>query len=419
MSILLQQVSLAGGEVTDILIDGETISQIAPEITAEAETVIDGTGLYALPGMIDIHVHFRVPGAEYKEDWITGSRAAIAGGVTTVHDMPNNSPAITTRKGLEEKIALIDKDASVNYKCYIGATLDNIEELVASQDIAAGVKVYYGTSTGNLTMNDPAVLKQIMERVKEVPIVIHSEDDSIIEEKEEEYKDYTGIDIHAKVRPREAASSAMATAIQLVRETGATNVHITHMSTKEELDMLREAKEEGLQITCDVTPHHLRFTDKDIDCQGHRLRVNPPIREQADVDALWNGLVDGSVDMIASDHAPHTVEEKDGDDYWSIPSGIPGIEVQLRQALTRAVTSGDMSIERVVEVTAGAPAARFGYTDRGAVQEGMRADIVLVDLKASQEYAESEIQTKAAWSPWVGDKFSAQIQSVIIGGEIR
>lgn len=398
----------------DVLISDGVITASESSISEQADQTIDASGLMLIPGVIDVHVHFRVPGGEHKEDYATGSAAALAGGVTTVLDMPNTNPPITTRSALEEKLQRALQDARVHVGCYIGATNDNLKEIQASQDIACGVKVYYGTSTGGLTMNNPEVLAQIFDAGLQMPIVLHAEDDAVINANEQRYHTYTGKDIHGKIRSREAAISALQTILDLLR-THPARVHITHLSTQEELELMKNAKHEGLDITCDVTPHHLAFTTEDVLQMGHLLRVNPPIREKRDADALWEGVCNGDVDMIATDHAPHQLSEKQ-QEYAKVPSGLPGVQTMLLFLLHHR--SDRLTLQRIVELTSLNPAERF-HLEGGTLSVGAVANLTLVDCDGRTTIQPNMLYSKSNWSPFNGRTFNARIVHTIVSGDIR
>jgi dihydroorotase len=415
MSLLIQNARMPDGSKVDCLIERDRITQLQESITADAQTRIDARGKTLLPGMIDAHVHFRVPGNPEKEDFTTGGAAAIAGGVTTVLAMPNTNPPITSAIQVATQHEQMDRQLPIFGMTYIGATTDNLDQILQAEKEVCGVKVYYGTTTGSLTMNDDAALEALLASDFQKPIVIHAEDDDIIEEYSQQLKGYDGADIHSRIRDRSAAIQALETVLALVKKTGATNVHITHMTTAQELDMIAQAKKDGVNITCDVTPHHLAFTTEDYHTQGHLLRVNPPIRTQEDVDALWKGVKDGTIDMIASDHAPHLLSEKNGE-YAEVASGVPGVETSLPFLLDR-IGKG-FSLERVVELVAAHPAQRFGLTDRGVIEEGAFADVILVDKKGKTKITNDTVKSKAAWSPWDGTVFQWSIDTVISRGKI-
>lgn len=416
-TLLIKNVELYNQkEPVDILIQDEHIARIAAAIEETADQVIDATGKTAIPGVIDVHVHFRVPGGEHKEDWQTGSQAALHGGVTTVFDMPNNTPSITTAELLQKKIEQITPVAGIDFGCYIGATNDNIDELREAAKTACGVKVYYGETTGDIVMNDPAVLKKVFELNLPIPIVIHAEDNQIIQKNMEQYKEegYHEYDVHGRIRDRSAAITALETILPLLHGTHA-KVHITHMSTKEELELVRQAKSEKLNVTCDVTPHHLGFSIEDMKEKGWWLKMNPPLREQEDIQALWDGVISGDIDMIATDHAPHTRQEKGHADYWQVPSGVPGIETSLLFMLE--ARSEELPLERIVELMSVNPAQRFGLSHKGVIEEGAQADIVLLNLDTNTTLRVEDLQSKSQWSPWEGKEFSASIEQVIRRGK--
>lgn len=414
-TLLIQNATLVDrSDTTDLLISDGVVTTIESAISEPADRTIDASGLTLIPGAIDVHVHFRVPGGEYKEDYVTGSSAALAGGVTTVLDMPNTNPPITTRQALEEKLQRALQDARVHVGCYIGATNDNLKEIRASQEIACGVKVYYGTSTGGLTMNNPEVLAQIFDAGLQIPIVLHAEDDAVISANEQRYHGYTGQDVHGKIRSREAAISALQTILDILRAQPA-RVHITHLSTQEELELVTKAKNEGMDITCDVTPHHLAFTTEDVLQMGHLLRVNPPIREQRDVDALWEGVYSGDVDMIATDHAPHQLSEKQ-QEYAKVPSGLPGVQTMLLFLLHHR--SHRLTLKRIAELTSTMPAERF-HLEGGNLAVGAVANLTLVDCAGRTTIHPDMLRSKSNWSPFEGRTFNARIAHTIVSGDVR
>lgn len=413
MSFLITNAELPDGSIADCFIDGDRIAHIGKKLRVQASQRIDASGKLLMPGMIDVHTHLRVPGNPEKEDFFTANQAAIAGGVTTVFAMPNTNPPVTTSVDVANQNEQMDRSMQVFGMTYIGATTDNLHEILDAEESVCGVKVYYGTTTGSLTMNDDDALRALLESEFKKPIVIHAEDDAIIAQHEKEMAGYDGNDIHSRIRDRSAAIKALETVIGLVRETGATNVHITHMTTKDELEMIKQARKDGVQITCDVTPHHLAFTTADYARLGHHLKVNPPIRTQEDVDALWKGLKDGTIDMVASDHAPHLLSEKEGS-YEDVPSGVPGLETSL-PFLLDCVGKG-FSLERLAEVVAGNPAKRFGLSNRGVLKEGAIADLLLVDMKGKTHITNDNIKSKSRWSPWHGQTFQGRLEVVFLAG---
>ncbi|MEK9159568.1 MAG: dihydroorotase [Patescibacteria group bacterium] len=352
-------VSAQGREVRDVSFEG-------------ADEVVDGTGKFLLPGAIDAHVHFRDPGSSEKEDWATGSAAALAGGVTTVLDMPNTTPATITVEALEAKRAVAATKSLVNFGLFFGATRDNLDEMRRAENIC-GIKIYMGSSTGNLLLDDPAVWEEVFKIAKEknVPVVVHAETESMIQ---------------AGKRDCECARVATEAAIAL-REKVGNRLHIAHVSCKAELALIREHK--CPELTCEVTPHHLLFTEADR--KDAFLKMNPPLRTAADQAALWEGLRDGTIDCIATDHAPHTVEEKQKP-MEEAPAGVPGVEFMLPLMLN-AVNEGKLTLEKLVELTSENPARIFGVQAAG---------YVLVDLDLDKTIENADILSKCGWSPYKG-----------------
>jgi dihydroorotase len=331
-----------------------------------------GEGKFWIPGLIDCHVHFRDPGAPEKEDWASGSAAALAGGVTTVLDMPNTNPATITVEALEAKRAIAQAKSKVAFGLFFGATRDNLEEIRKAQNIC-GIKIYMGSSTGNLLLDDPVVWEEVFKIAKEknVPVVVHAETESMIQQGR---------------RDCECARVATEAAIML-REKVGNRLHIAHISCKAELDLVRAHK--CPELSCEVTPHHLFFTEEDR--KDAFLKMNPPLRSAADQAALWEGLRDGTIDCIATDHAPHTEEEKSLP-FEDAPAGVPGVEFMLPLMLN-AVNEGRLTLERLVELTSVNPSRIFGVPVQGQV---------LVDMNATKTIHKEDIQSKCGWSPYVG-----------------
>lgn len=396
-------------ELVDCVIDDAHIVGIEVAGSQQDGEVVDCSGLILLPGVVDIHVHFRTPGEEEKEDWHSGSAAALHGGATMVLDMPNNRTPITTKKLLEEKIALIAaQKPKVHFGCYIAATNDNLEEIIASQDIACGVKIYMGKTTGDLVMNDEAALRKLCDANLVIPLVVHAEDDAILAA-------HASAPTHAQQRPREATVAALRRVLSAMRGTHA-KVHITHISTREEVEIIARAKQEGLDISCDVTPHHLFLHPTLLKKMGSLAKVNPPIRGEDDHAALWDGLEDGIIDMIASDHAPHLLAEKQQEDEARVPAGIPGVETLLPLMIDHLGAA--FSLSQIVALTSMNPAKRFGIADRGQLALGGRADLVLINISTEHRLTREELHSKAGWSPWEGKTLHGSIEKVLVNGEI-
>lgn len=337
-------------------------------MNAKIETV--GEGRFLLPGLIDAHVHFRDPGAPEKEDWASGSAAALAGGVTTVLDMPNTNPATITVEALEAKRAVAKAKSKVAFGLFFGATRDNLDEIRKAENIC-GIKIYMGSSTGGLLLDDPAVWEEVFKIAKEknVPVVVHAETEAMIQ---------------AGKRDCECARVATEAAIAL-REKVGNRLHIAHLSCKAEVELVRVHK--CPELTCEVTPHHLLFTAADQ--KDSFLKMNPPLRSQADQDALWEALRDGTIDCIATDHAPHTFAEKQSSEP---PAGVPGVEFMLPLMLN-AVNEGKLTLERLVELTSTNPSRIFGVPVQGQV---------LVDMNLEKTIRREDIKSKCGWSPYEG-----------------
>ncbi len=356
-------VSSQGRETRDISFEGQA---------GAADEVLDGTGKFLLPGAIDAHVHFRDPGSPEKEDWASGSAAALAGGVTMVLDMPNTNPATTTVEALEAKRAAAAAKSQVHFGLFFGATRDNLDEMRRVENIC-GIKIYMGSSTGNLLLDDPIVWEEVFKIAKEkdVPVVVHAETEAMIQ---------------AGKRDCECARVATEAAIAL-REKVGNRLHIAHVSCKAELELIRAHK--CPELTCEVTPHHLLFTAADV--KDAFLKMNPPLRSQADQDALWEGMRDGTIDCIATDHAPHTKEEKQLS-FAEAPAGVPGVEFMLPLMLN-AVSEGKLTLEKLVALTSENPARIFGLHVMGWS---------LVDMNLEKIIQISDIRSKCGWSPYLG-----------------
>ncbi len=394
-------------EKKNIVVEKGKITGIGSESKGET---INAEGKIVLPGLIDIHVHLREPGFTHKEDFSTGTKAAAAGGVTTILDMPNTKPATTTIKLLQEKRELMKGKAAVNYGFYIGATADNIEDVKK----ASIVKMYLGSTTGNMLVSGKNAIKKVLNSGR--IIVAHAENDEIIKENEARYKKENNAYVHAKVRSNEVEFTAVKDAIETAKEcAGLKRLHLTHMSAKESIQLIREAKEK-ITLSCDVTPHHLFLTSEELKKQGNFAKMNPALRSKEDVEALWKALNDGTVDCIATDHAPHTIEEKEAD-YWEAPSGVPGLETTLPLMLD-AVNKGRLTLQQLVKLTSENPARLFGLKNKGKLAVGYDADVVIVDMNKEEKVKNEELFTKCKWTPFNGWKLKGWPVTTIVNGEI-
>lgn len=368
-------------------------------IESEQEQTVDAEGkLTLLPAPIDPHVHFRVPGGEHKEDWKTGAEAAIAGGITTVFDMPNNIPSTINKERLEIKKRLIDAQLAeakipLRYHLYLGANKDYIEDIGKVKSLIIGIKIYMGSSTGDLLMDDDKSLERVFQvaALENIIVSVHAEDEKIIQENKIKYKDIKDPAVHSKIRDRKSAVKATKKAIELAEKYG-TQLFVLHVSTKDELDLIRKAKGRELLVFAEVTPQHLFLTEKDYEKLGTFAQMNPPLRTEDDVAALWAGINDGTVDCIGTDHAPHTKEEK-GKPYGQAPSGMPGLETML-PLLLNAYNEKKISLDKIVSLT------RLNIQDIFNLPPNN--DVVIVDLEKSQEVRNEKLKTKCGWSPFAG-----------------
>lgn len=379
---------------TDVLLEGGKITRVGAPRGTRAEEVVDAAGLHLLPGAIDDQVHFREPGLTHKEDLHTGSLACAKGGVTTFLEMPNTRPATTTRERLEEKLALAATKCVVSYGFYVGATLDNLAELQRAER-TPGIKIFIGSSTGDLLVDDQEALERIFAETT-LPITAHCEDETTVRTNATALGGGRTVADHSRIRDHRAAEIATRRAIDLaVRHRH--RFHVLHVSTAQEAELLAEAH--GL-ITAEVCPHHLFFNVDDYPRLGTRVQMNPSIKTTADNTALWQALLDGRIQLIATDHAPHTLEEK-AQPYPRSPSGLPAVENSLALMLDQVVHER-CTLEQVVRWMCEAPARVWDLVGKGRIEEGGDADLVLVDLAKTATIHDGEQVSKCRWSPWEG-----------------
>ncbi|MFA4853289.1 MAG: dihydroorotase [Bacteroidales bacterium] len=396
----------------------EVIENPAAKINSSNAHVIDAGGKYLLPGIIDDHVHFREPGLTHKADIYTESKAAVAGGVTSFMDMPNTIPNAITRDLLEEKFQLASKKSLVNYSFYIGATNDNIDELKKiDNSTVCGIKVFMGSSTGNMLVDDMNALQQIFSLSSSL-IAVHCENEKIIRENIEKYKAIYGENIpvflHPAIRSSEACFKSSSLAVELAVKHN-TRLHLLHLSSADEINLLDNSfSPEKKKITAEVCVHHLWFTDKDYQKKGTLIKWNPAIKSSSDRDALWKALIDGKIDVIATDHAPHTLEEKNKA-YLNAPSGGPLIQHSLT-AMIEFYHQGKISLEAIAHKMAHVPALCFGVEKRGFIRPGYYADIVLIDLDSPWTVDKSNILSKCGWSPFEGNTFKSRVTHTFVNG---
>tara|TARA_R110002049_G_scaffold81404_2_gene206964 strand:- start:10125 stop:11465 length:1341 start_codon:yes stop_codon:yes gene_type:complete len=405
----------------DVLIENEIIKEISTEIKAtENVNVIDAEGKYLIPGFIDDQVHFREPGLTHKANIATESRAAIAGGITTFIEMPNTVPQATTQELLEDKFTIAANDSYANYSFMFGGTNDNLEELLKTDPKkVAGIKLFLGSSTGNMLVDNEAVLEKIFSSTKMI-ISVHCEDEATIRKNTEEFKAKYGDDIpvkyHPIIRSEEACYLSSSKAIELAKKTGA-RLHIFHLSTAKETELFRnDIPLEEKQITAEVCIHHLWFSDKDYEEKGTHIKWNPAVKTEKDRLGLWEALLDDRIDVLATDHAPHTLEEKTNS-YLKAPSGGPLVQHAVI-ALLEKVKEGVIPIEKAVEKMSHNPAKLFQIEKRGFIKEGYFADLVLIDTNKPQTVSKDNILYKCGWSPFEGTTFSSTITHTFVNGNL-
>lgn len=406
----------------DILIEGELIKEISESISAKSSDVhvVDAEGKYVLPGVIDDQVHFREPGLTHKATIETESKAAIAGGITSFIEMPNTNPKTTTIEELDKKFEIAAKTSSANYSFMFGGTNDNLEEILkvdATQ--VAGLKLFLGSSTGNMLVDDPNVLEKIFKSTN-LLISVHCEDEATIKGNLETYLAKYGDDIpmkcHPEIRSEEACYLSSSRAIELAKKTGA-RLHVFHLSTGKETNLFsNKIPLKNKKITAEVCIHHLWFSDEDYDKKGTFIKWNPAVKTKKDRDQLWEALLDDRIDVIATDHAPHTLEEKKNV-YTKAPSGGPLVQHAL-PAMLEMYHKGKISLEKVVEKMCHNPAILFQVEKRGFLKEGYYADLVLVDLNNPWTVKKDNILYKCGWSPFEGTTFKSRITHTYLNGNL-
>jgi len=404
--------------VGDVLIENGVIKKVDSSITTSSMTVIDASGKYLIPGLIDDQVHFREPGLTHKATIGSESRAAVAGGITTFIEMPNTVPQATNQQLLQEKFNIAEKTSYANYSFMFGGTNDNLEELLKTDPkTVAGIKLFLGSSTGNMLVDNLEVLEKIFSSTKLI-ISVHCEDEETIKKNTANHKALYGedipIELHPVIRSEEACYLSSSRAIALAKKTGA-RLHVFHLSTAKETALFRnDIPLEEKQITSEVCVHHLWFSDQDYKEKGTHIKWNPAVKTAADREGLWTALLDDRLDIIATDHAPHTLEEK-SNTYLKAPSGGPLVQHALL-ALLEKVSEKVISIEKVVEKACHNPAIIFQIENRGFIKEGYYADLVLIDPKAPQTVCKENILYKCGWSPFEGTTFSSSVTHTFVNG---
>lgn len=404
----------------DLLITGERITKISRSIKApQGVPVLEAAGRLLLPGMIDDQVHFREPGLTHKGSWITESAAAVAGGISSVMDMPNVNPPTITRSALARKYREAVGKMHTNYAFYLGATNDNLREIEALRPgEACALKVFMGASTGQMLVDDPVALEHIFERCPTL-VVTHCEDTPTIKQNEAEARAKFGEEVpfseHPAIRSVEACYKSTELAVRLARRHG-TNLHVLHLSTARELEFFHSGPLQGKRITVEACVHHLYLDDARYADLGSLIKCNPAVKTAKDREALVAAVREGRIDIVATDHAPHTLEEKK-QKYFSAPSGLPLVQHALL-ILFELANRGELSLTTIVERTAHAPALRYGVIDRGFLREGYFADLTLIDPKAFTTVDPTSLLYKCQWSPFAGQTFPARVDATWVNGRV-
>lgn len=393
---------------TDITLEDERIVHVGTPAGARADETIEATGLVLMPGVIDDQVHFRDPGFTHKEDLHTGSVACAAGGVTTFLEMPNTDPTTTSVERLHEKLALASTKAVVDYGFYIGATGGNVDELQRAER-TPGIKIFIGSSTGPLLVDEQEALEQIFAETS-LPICAHCEDEATVRANAERLEGGRSIHDHSRIRDHRAAVVATERAIDLALR-HEHRFHVLHVSTGDEVPLLPKGRP---YVTAEACTHHLLFDTSDYDRLGTRVQMNPSLKHAADREKLWQALRDGTIQVVATDHAPHTLEEK-AQPYPKSPSGLPAVENVLPLMLD-AAHRGLCTLEQLVHWMCEAPTRVWDIVDKGRIEEGALADLVLVDLDKRRTIRDEEQLTKSGWSPWHGTELTGWPVRTIVGG---
>ncbi|MFD2035694.1 dihydroorotase [Belliella marina] len=423
-SILITGANIVNeGKITplDILIKDGLFYNVGNDLSEfDADIKIDASGKYVFPGLIDDQVHFREPGLTHKADIYTESKSAVAGGITTYMEMPNTVPQATTLELLEDKYKIASEKSLANYSFYFGATNDNIDEILkVDPESVCGIKVFQGSSTGNMLVDNQESLKRIFSECK-LLIATHSENDNIIKENLEKYKAEFGDDIppsyHPKIRTAEACYDASKRVVDLARQYGS-KLHVLHISTAREVELFDENLPlEEKRITAEACVHHLWFSDGDYEEKGNFIKWNPAIKTADDRDRILEGVLKGNIDVIATDHAPHTLEEKSGN-YMKAPSGGPLAQHSL-VALLDMYHDRKIRLEEIAQKTSHNVAILFEIDKRGYIRPGYHADLVIVDLESPWEVSRENVLSKCGWSPFEGHTFKSKVTHTVVSGHL-
>jgi len=404
----------------DVLIEDKIIKQIATEINIEVEHIIDAEGLHLIPGVIDDQVHFREPGLTHKANIYTESKAAIAGGITSFMEMPNTNPQTLTQELLENKYQIAAETSIANYSFFMGASNDNLDEVLKTDPKkVAAIKIFMGSSTGNMLVDNKNVLEKIFSK-SSMLIAVHCEDEKTIQKNtiaaKKKFGEEVPISEHPNIRSAEACFKSSSMAVELAKKYN-TRLHVFHLSTEKEIDLFDNSIPlKDKNITAEVCIHHLWFDKSQYAKKGTLIKWNPAVKKESDRNALFQALLDDKLDVIATDHAPHTLEEK-SNTYFNAPSGGPIVQHAL-PAMLAFVKQEKISLEKVVEKMCHNPAVCFKVENRGFIREGYFADLVLVDLEKPWEVNKDNILYKCGWSPFEGETFNAQITHTFVNGHI-
>ena len=405
---------------SDVLIENQIIKEIANNINIDVDRIIDAERLHLLPGVIDDQVHFREPGLTHKANIYTESKAAVAGGITSFMEMPNTNPQALTQELLEDKYKIASKTSIANYSFFMGASNDNLEEVLKTNPKNVGaIKIFMGSSTGNMLVDNKNVLEEIFSK-SPMLIAVHCEDEEIIQKNidaaKEKYGEEVPISEHPNIRSAEACFKSSSIAVELAKKHN-TRLHVFHISTEKEIELFdNKLSLKEKRITAEVCIHHLWFDESRYEEKGTLIKWNPAVKRDNDKDALLQALLDGKLDVIATDHAPHTLEEK-SNNYFNAPSGGPLVQHAL-PAILELVKNGKISLAKVVEKMCHNPAICFRVEKRGYIREGYFADLVLVDLNNPWEVNKENILYKCGWSPFEGEIFNSKITHTLVNGHI-
>ncbi|MFP4089212.1 MAG: dihydroorotase [Cyclobacteriaceae bacterium] len=405
----------------DILIEDQFISRVDNDLSSvNTDQTIDARGLHLMPGLIDDQVHFREPGLTHKAEIFTESRAAVAGGITSYMEMPNTVPNVLTQELLQDKYQIAAARSLANYSFFMGVSNDNLEEVLKTDPRqVCGIKIFMGSSTGNMLVDDERTLRNVFKEANML-IATHCEDEQTIRQNMERFREKYGeevpIAMHPEIRSAEACYRSSSLAVELAREYN-TQLHILHISTARETKLFSNDKPLAeKRITSEACIHHLWFDEHDYAEKGNLIKWNPAVKTAADKKAVMQAVLDDRIDVIATDHAPHTLEEK-SQTYFKAPSGGPLVQHSL-VALLEMHHQGSISLEKIVEKACHNPAILFKIDRRGYVREGYFADLVLVDLNAPWEVSKSNILAKCGWSPFEGHSFRSQVKHTLVSGHL-